>query len=1056
MPLQKQSIPINFGKGLDLKTDPYQLQIGNFLSLENSVFTTAGRLTKRNGFQNLTSLPNTTSTTLTTLNDNLIATGTNLYAFSEDTNQWLNQGIVQPAQLNTLPLIRVSTSQSGQDSATAPNGLTCLAYVDNAQAYYIVSDSTTGQQIVKRTELQATALNPRVFVLGYIFVITFTVGTSLRCIAVPIANPNSPSSVITIAAMGSSSSGYDGAVMVISSVPQLYVAWGASGSVQIAYTTPSMAFSSPQTIAGTSATLMSVTTDVLAQNVYMSYWDGTSVYAASVNYVLTPVMSSTLAGTADISEITSTFQSGVLDIFYEVINNYGYDSAIRTDYIQTVVVTPPATTGPGTADTPATILRSVGLASKAFTQYTYFFNNDPTVIITDIQPPTNLVPAYTIVNITTYMLAVYGNTHQSDPDDDSNQPTYFLIDASGNIYMRLAYSNGGGYVQGQVLPSVSFVDKTYFVSYLNNDFLATVNKGTNLPAGTPSNAIYTQTGVNLSMFTLNTTGQLSSEIASSLHLTGGMLWQYDGVKPIEHNFHVWPENVEVTTMASGGSIAVGTYYYQFTYEWTDNAGNLHRSAPSIPVTVTTGGTATNTLNVPTYRLTYKQPLLPPSNVAVTNPVRIVGYRWSVAQQVYYQFTSLTAPIKNDTTIDYVTITDTLSDAEILGNTILYTTGGVIEDIAAPASVGSALFDTRLWLIDAEDRNLLWYSKQVIENVPVEMSDLLTFYVAPSTSAQGSTGVLTALYPMDDKLILFKKDAIYYINGTGPDNTGANSQYPTTPIFITAAVGCNDPQSITLTPNGLMFQSDKGIWLLGRDLSTNYIGAPVETYNSIPVLSAMAIPATTQVRFVIDDSLTLMYDYFYEQWGTHSNIEAISSTLYQGLHTYLNSAGQIFQETPGSYLDGSSPVLLSLTSSWINIAGLQGFERFYFLYLLGTYLSPFQLNVSLAYNYNSSPSQTILVSPNQSVPNWGDEAVWGAGGPWGGPETGASDNNQGNVFAVRLFPSTQKCSSFQLSIQEVYDPTVGQPAGAGLTLSGLNLIIGSKKGYRTQSAKKSFG
>ena len=230
------------------------------------------------------------------------------------------------------------------------------------------------------------------------------------------------------------------------------------------------------------------------------------------------------------------------------------------------------------------------------------------------------------------------------------------------------------------------------------------------------------------------------------------------------------------------------YNYVFTYEWTDNQGNLHRSAPSIPVPFTiltapvsftanrtsgsriltsvssftnlqvgqplsgtglapsafissmdtgagtitmsiaaTSGTATSTtitpttlgsvvINVPTLRLTYK---LSP------NPVRIVGYRWSVAQPIYYQFTSVTAPVINDTTIDSVAVSDTNSDLDILGQTLLYTTGGVIENIAAPASIASALFKNRLFLIDAEDRNLLWYSKQVIEATPVEMSDLLT-------------------------------------------------------------------------------------------------------------------------------------------------------------------------------------------------------------------------------------------------------------------------------------------------------------------------------------------
>jgi hypothetical protein len=577
------------------------------------------------------------------------------------------------------------------------------------------------------------------------------------------------------------------------------------------------------------------------------------------------------------------------------------------------------------------------------------------------------------------------------------------------------------------------------VPYLANDFLATVNKGTNLPAGTPSNAIYTQTGVNLATFSINTIGQYSSEIASALHLTGGQLWEYDGVRPVEHGFQVWPENTAVTTSPTGGMIGAGTYYYQFTYEWTDNAGNLHRSAPSIPIVITTtGSTSSNTLYVPTLRLTYK---------VAPNPVRIVGYRWSVAQQVYYQFTSLTSPTINNPAVDLVTIVDTLSDAEILGNVILYTTGGVIEDIAAPASVASALFNNRLFLIDAEDRNLLWFSKQVIEAVPVEMSDLLTLYVAPTTGAQGSTGPMTALAAMDDKLIVFKANAIYYINGTGPDNTGANSTFSDA-IFITSAVGCPNPSSIVLMPNGLMFQSDKGIWLLGRDLSTTYIGAPVETYNSETVMSAQAIPATNQVRFVLSSNLTLMYDYFFNQWGTFTNKFAISSTLYNSTDTYLNSFGNVYQEKANTYLDGSDPVLMSVTTGWINAAGLQGYERFYFANLLGTYFTPFKLNVLLAYDYNiGAPEQQIVVAPDNYVANWGGEALWGSGPAWGG---------EGQVFSARLFPQKQKCQSFQVTINEQYDNSFGTSPGAGLSLSGLALIIGVKRGYRTQSAAKSFG
>lgn len=1011
MALQKTPVAINFVKGLDTKSDPYQVPVGSFLNLMNSVFTTTGRLTKRNGFSKITTLPNTNQTTLTTLNDNLIATGSNLYSFSKDTSQWLNKGTVQPIQLGTQPLLRSSTSQVSPDTATASNGLICLVYMDNSLAYYQVSDSSNGEQIVNRTALPATAVSPRVFLLGSYFIITFidtvTATTHLQYIAIPISNPSNPmvakdisSSVLDL------TSGYDGYVVNNS----LYIAWeGAGNTVKIAFLTVGLSVSAVTTMASSNADLMSITADTVRQRIFIAFWDNASTngFSAAFNYSLAQVMSKTqIITTKVINEITSVASTGVQSVFYENLNAYNSGASTdpntaKTDFISKLTVMLPVTVTTGTVSSTTVMLRSVGLASKAF------------------RAPTGII----------YMLITYGG---------ANQPSYFLTDSNGDIYMRLAYANGGGYVANQVLPSVNISNDMYSIVYLATDFLATVNKGTNLPTGTPTSAIYTQTGVNLATFSLDDSKQYSSEIAGALHLTGGQLWEYDGVRPVEHGFQVWPEDISSTTTTGAGTIAAGTYYYVFTYEWTDNQGNLHRSAPSIPLKqVTTTSSSTNTIYVPTLRLTYK---------IAPNPVRIVGYRWSVAQQVYYQFTSITSPIINDTTVDYVTITDVLADSAILGQTLLYTTGGVVEDIAAPASVASALFNNRLFLIDAEDRNLLWYSKQVIESVPVEMSDLLTLYVAPTSGAQGSTGPMTALSAMDDKLIIFKKDALYYINGIGPDNTGANSGF-SDPVFITATVGCANPNSIVLIPNGIMFQSDKGIWLLGRDLNTTYIGASVESYNARTVTSAKAIPGTNQVRFILDNSITLMYDYFFNEWATHTNLAAISSTLYQGLHTYLNKYGQILQETPGLYIDGSEPVLMSLTTSWINIAGLQGYERFYYANLLGTYYTPFKLNILLSYDYNSSATQAISVLPDNYVANYGGEANWGSGGPWGGP---------GNVFSARLFPEKQKCESFQITIQEVYDSSLGQAAGQGLTLSGLAMVVGVKKGWRTQSARKSFG
>jgi hypothetical protein len=89
-----------------------------------------------------------------------------------------------------------------------------------------------------------------------------------------------------------------------------------------------------------------------------------------------------------------------------------------------------------------------------------------------------------------------------------------------------------------------------------------------------------------------------------------------------------------------------------------------------------------------------------------------------------------------------------------------------------------------------------------------------------------------------------------------------------PFKCTTTVGCANPNSIAIIPQGIVCQSNKGIWLLGRDLSTSYIGAAVEEYTtSNVVLSAQTVPGTNQVKFVMNSGVVLMYDYYYNQWGT---------------------------------------------------------------------------------------------------------------------------------------------------------------------------------------------
>lgn len=1023
----KQPINIDFSKGLNLKVDPYQVPVGNFLSLVNTVFDKVGRLTKRNGFPYLTPLPNTTTSYLTTFSDDLQAIGTNILSYSAGTMSWVNKGSVYPLSLSTMPLVRNAIGQTQADIAIAPNGLICTVYTETNGSTithkYVIADSVTGQNLVNPTLLpsaDAAFGTPRVFILGVYFVILYTEhpgAYTLNYLAIPYNN------LTTSTQTGVLASSYTPATTVafdaiVANGNTLVVAYnGASASGIKAITLSStLALGSTSVIDGAhQGAIFSMALDTNMVNVWVTYFSGTTGYTAVITYTLLPVLPPTLSiPSGTILNISSSAANGLLTFFYEVDNNYTYDSSIPTHFIRANTLTLAGTLGAA-----YTAVRSVGLASKAF-----------------------------LIDGIIYFLAAY----QSPVQD-----TYFLIDGSISTQAnpipvaKLAYSNGGGYLTTG-LPNVVISGTTGSTIYLRKDLLESQASQLRQSINVPAPVVYTQTGVNLVNFDITTDGLTSVEMGSTLNISGGFLWSYDGILPVEQNFFLFPDSVETTwTAGISGSIAAqpdgstntDAYYYQVIYEWTDNQGNLMRSPPSIPVPTTTTGTGVGsiTLNIPTLRLTYK----------IATPVNIVIYRWSVANQVYYQVTSIPQPIQNSTTIDSITYVDTQPDIDIVGNNIIYTTGGVVDDINGPSSSILSLFDDRVWLVDAEDPNLLWYSKQVIEATPVEMSEFFTFYIAPSIGSQGSTGKITALFPMDDKLCIFKETAIYYINGIGPDNAGSNNGY-SQPIFTTGTVGTTNPRSIVMTPMGLMFQSDKGIWLLDRNLQTSYIGAPVEDFNGATVTSAIAVPATNQVRFALDTGVTLMYDYFVKQWGTFEGIPSVAATLYNTLHTIVNQYGQVSQETANTYLDGTVPVLMSFSTSWLNVAGLRGYMRAYWVYLLGTFLSPHKLNVSIAYDYNSSPVQTDLISPPNYAGPFGADPYYGGTGSagFGVPP------QEGNIEQNRIFLQRQRCKAFQVNIQEVFDPTFGTAAGPGLTLSGLNCIVGVKKAYSPISQNNSVG
>ena len=995
--MQKQAIPINFSGDVDTKTDPFQVAPNNFLSFNNAVRSTGGMLKKRNGFQNLFSFSLPYATSLATFNGGLLGIGSSIQSYTSDTGLLSNRGVFQPISLSVLPAIRTNSTQTSCDVAIAPNGLACVCATDSysgtTRLLFQIIDSVTGTVVLPIQIIESGSIGIRVWILGTYFVIVYSKNNSLKYLAIPYATPESQGTWVGPTVFSTDFYGsqpiFDGVVYN----NNLYLTFGShnDGSTFTLIAISSLlVVGTPSTQAVVNVQYISITVDsTQVTPVIWVSWVSRSGGSFTVYTEAFTLAFSVISGPGTLwvtstsfvtLSITSVAQNNQVTVYVGHTFVYSGPGWINTpQYNADTIFVGSYTTG-GVLTPMVFLVKGVTLASKAL-----------------INP----------INGTTYFLGF---------SSGQVQPTYFLIDSNGNVLAKLAYSNGAP-SNLTLLTSINQVGSTITLAYLYKDLITPVNKTTGT---TNVGGIYSQAGVNIATISLGVTDTETSEIGGTLALTGGFPWMFDGEKPVELGFHLYPEEIGVSVSGSGGSLAAQTYFYQVTYEWTDATGNIHRSAPSIPVTaVTTGSSSSVTLNIPTLRLTAKTGY---------NSVRIVVYRWSTANQIYYQITSLQTTVDdnpmiiNDPTANYLTFLDKLNDSSIIGNNIIYTNGGVLENIAGPACEVMTLFDNRLWILDSEDKNLLWFSKQVVESTPIEMTDLLTTYVSPSTSSQASTGPTKAMAPMDDKLILFKANAIYYINGTGPDITGSNNQY-SQPIFVTASVGCSNPQSIVLMPAGLMFQSNQGIWILGRDLSTKYIGAPIESLNSYPVTSAVKIPDQTQVRLTLSNGVAVVYDYYYEKWDTISPVSAVSSVIFSGLHTFLDVSGKVWRETPGVYVDGTNSVNMSFMSPWYNLAGLQGYERAYYFYLLGTYLSGHSLSIQIYYDYSETVAQTILYMANGST----------------------------SLEQVRFFLKRQKCESFKISVTEI-----DSVSGAGLTLSGINLIVGIKKAYKPIRGAQSVG
>lgn len=305
-------------------------------------------------------------------------------------------------------------------------------------------------------------------------------------------------------------------------------------------------------------------------------------------------------------------------------------------------------------------------------------------------------------------------------------------------------------------------------------------------------------------------------------------------------------------------------------------------------------------------------------------------------------------------------------------------------------------------------NRIYYSKLLESGKQVEFNDRL--YV----DIDSKGGPVTALSELNDAIVVFKENHIYAINGDGPNNLGqGNFQEP---VELTTDVGCTEPRSLVEIPQGIMFKSARGIYLLSGQ-GVSYIGEMVEAYNSQTITSAEILPEENVVYFLTDEGVTLVYDYLVRQWSVFTNFIGSSAIVWNDNYVYLND-DLMYISNKEKFTDGTSTYAFRLKTGPLRPEQLQGEFLCRRVYILGEYYSDHQVKISIYKNRGLAPNdeKTFDVSDFIDSDTWGDQATWGADDVWGG--TGAD-------YQFSYAPADIVYQSLNVEITEVPDTVPGR-------------------------------
>jgi len=1025
--LQFQNVQTGFRFGINEGTDPHQLPHGTLTTAENVVWKKSGRLQKRFGTasmtQNITGggTLSACSRLVTRGSELALIDGSNLYAYSSETTTWTSVGKVPEASMRVRTLLDTATGVGQMDLAVSSAGLIVQAW--------IVGDPTSGTPqgalfvqvlgsggtsvVVAPTRLSASGNNiVRVLIISSTAIVLTRNGANVVAYTVNL------STLAVSAATNLRTDGlatpFDLDACVIGTNFVIVYGVTAAGGVKVYSYNTSLAQQATATVEAGINSLYAGIDGASGESLYVVYYPtggGTNLRMAVHN-------PSTLAQTVAPFTVES------------VAGGFLQCSVCRFDSSNALVA---YTTSESPGRLTTYKVTSAGSVTTSSERGTWGLKQVSRPFMVNGRC---YILAHDLISA---ILSTYqgNNTYLCEVETSTKGSLGSFV--PHRILGKVDHLIGGQTVNGNV-PNVVAASSTSFL--VAAPFLATA----------PQKITTWRQGVRL--VTISFGASLPSDMWKSVnygqesYLFGAGPMAYDGRSVFEHGFFRQPVLLTGVINNPAGAIVAGNYLYGFYDEYRSQAGVLHRG-PTSTWTVSVAGTpSTVALTLVNQNITNKQTIstgfASVSAVGILQPI----YRTVVNGSTYYRETY--DPTFNVVNVDPMsrtqTLTDSRADASIDGagtvlstRPTLYTTGGIVDDEHPVSSLTAAYMRGRLWML-ASDARTWWFSKSFQDDAGVAPGFSTSFRIAFD---QDMTGAIA----MDEKSVFFSQNAIWYMFGDGPAANGQNSDF-TNPQQLQTDVGCTNPRSLVSTPDGIMFLSDHGIYLLTRKMEAVWIGKPVQdVLAAFPnITSAVSLPKYGQVRFTCNNAagssgVVLVYNYTEQQWsvfkysdGSTASVPIADAVLWNGVYTFATTGGKVFTESESTYLDaGSTWVAIKMETAWISAAGPLAFQSVRNFALNGISATNHDLVVSVGFDSNTTYQQTATFLAGSAVTATGDLE-----------ECTVSIGNR------------RKCESIRFKIEDATPTSPGTypvTTGQGPIFEAMALEVGAKKGLSPEPATK---